>query len=111
LASQRSRGQPLITPRLCRSRYQISMVARRSITCMQAEDFQHIVKKEKMEVKIMAKLVLPKSAYKGIPGVKKCKKQTSPEYEELAEKATKRIREKQLQQAKAAKDAENYFCK
>ena len=34
----------------------------------------------------MAKLVLPKSA-------------------------TKRIREKQLQQAKAAKDAENYFCK
>ncbi len=51
----------------------------------------------------MAKLVLPKSAYKGIPGVKKCKKQTSPEYEELAEKATKRIREKQLQQAKAAK--------
>ena len=32
MASQRSRGQPLITPRLCRSRYQISMVARRSIT-------------------------------------------------------------------------------
>ena len=42
----------------------------------------------------MAKLVLPKSAYDGIPGVKKCKKLTSPEYEELAEKATKRIREK-----------------
>ena len=78
---------------------------------MQAEDFQHIVKKEKMEVKIMAKLVLPKSAYKGIPGVKKCQKLTSPEYEKLAEEATKRIRKKQLQQAKAAKDAENYFCK
>ena len=31
--------------------------------------------------------------------------------EKLAEEATKRIREKQLQQAKAAKDAENYFCK
>ena len=59
----------------------------------------------------MAKLALPKSAYKGIPGVKKCKKQTSPEYEALAVKATKRIREKPLQQAKAAKDAENYFCK
>ena len=59
----------------------------------------------------MAKLVLPKSAYNGIPGVKKCQKLTSPEYEKLAEEATKRIREKQLQQAKAAKDAENYFCK
>ena len=44
----------------------------------------------------MAKLVLPKSAYDGIPGVKKCKKLTSPEYEKLAEEATKRIREKQL---------------
>ena len=32
MASRRSCGQPLITPRLCRSRYQISMVARRSIT-------------------------------------------------------------------------------
>ena len=64
-----------------------------------------------MEVKIMAKLVLPKSAYKGIPGVKKCQKLTSPEYEKLAEETTKRIREKQLQQAKAAKDAESYFCK
>ena len=31
--------------------------------------------------------------------------------EKLAEEATKRIREKQLQQAKAAKDAESYFCK
>lgn len=41
----------------------------------------------------MAKLVLPKSAYKGIPGVKKCQKLTSPEYEKLAEEATKRIRE------------------
>ena len=81
------------------------------VICMQAEDFQHIVKKEKMEVKIMAKLVLPKSAYDGIPGVKKCQKLTSPEYEKLAEEATKRIREKQLQQAKTAKDAENYFCK
>ena len=59
----------------------------------------------------MAKLVLPKSAYKGIPGVKKCQKLTSPEYEKLTEEATKRIREKQLQQAKAAKDAESYFCK
>lgn len=64
-----------------------------------------------MEVKTMAKLVLPKSAYDGIPGIKKCQKLTSPEYEKLAEEATKRIREKQLQQAKAAKDAENYFCK
>lgn len=82
------------------------------VICMQAEDFQHIVKKkEKMEVKIMAKLALPKSAYKGIPGVKKCQKLTSPEYEKLAEEATKRIREKQLQRAKAAKDAESYFCK
>ena len=42
-----------------------------------------------MEVKIMAKLVLPKSAYKGIPGVKKCKKQTSPEYEERQKKQQK----------------------
>lgn len=41
----------------------------------------------------MAKLVLPKSAYDGIPGVKKCQKLTSPEYEKLAEEATKRIRE------------------
>lgn len=81
------------------------------VVCMQTEDFQNIVKKRKMEVKMMAKLVLPKSAYDEIPGVKKCQKLTSPEYEKLAEEATKRIREKQLQQAKAAKDAENYFCK
>ena len=40
----------------------------------------------------MAKLVLPKSTYDGIPGVKKCQKLTSPEYEKLAEEATKRIR-------------------
>lgn len=59
----------------------------------------------------MAKLTLPESAYKEIPNVKKCKKMTSPEYDSLAEETTKRIREKQLQQAKAAKDAENYFCK
>lgn len=38
----------------------------------------------------MAKLVLPKSAYDGIPGVKKCQKLTSPEYEKLAEEATKK---------------------
>lgn len=59
----------------------------------------------------MAKLTLPESAYKEIPNVKKCEKMTSPEYDSLAEEATKRIREKQLQQANAAKDAENYFCK
>lgn len=59
----------------------------------------------------MAKLVLPESAYKGIPNVKKCKRITSPEHDSLAEEATKRIMEKQLQQVKAAKDAENYFCK
>lgn len=59
----------------------------------------------------MAKLTLPESAYKGIPNAKKCEKMTSPEYDNLAEEATKRIREKQLQQANAAKDVENYFCK
>lgn len=59
----------------------------------------------------MAKLTLPESAYKEIPNVKKCEKMTSPEYDSLAEEATKKISEKQLQQAKAAKDAENYFCK
>lgn len=32
MASRRSRGQSLITLQLCRSRYQISMAARRSIT-------------------------------------------------------------------------------
>ena len=38
MASRRSCGQPLITPRLCRSRYQISMVVRRSITSTKIYD-------------------------------------------------------------------------
>lgn len=38
MASLRSRGQPLITPRFCRSRYQISMVVRRSITSTKIYD-------------------------------------------------------------------------
>lgn len=59
----------------------------------------------------MAKLTLPESAYKEIPNAKKCERITSSEYDSLAEEATKRIREKQLQQANAAKDVENYFCK
>ena len=48
MASQRSRGQPLITPRLCRSRYQISMVARRSITARLIGE-----KDEKLAVKFL----------------------------------------------------------
>ena len=38
MASRRSRGQSLITLRLCRSRYQISMVVRRSITSTKIYD-------------------------------------------------------------------------
>ena len=41
MASRRSRGQSLITLQLCRSRYQISMAARRSITCMRADSNHH----------------------------------------------------------------------
>ena len=48
MASRRSRGQPLITPRLCRSRYQISMVARRSITARLIGE-----KDEKLAVKFL----------------------------------------------------------
>ena len=39
----------------------------------------------------MAKLTLPESDYKEIPNVKKCEKMTSPEYDSLAEEATKII--------------------
>ena len=38
MASRRSCGQSLITPLLCRSRYQISMVVRRSITSTKIYD-------------------------------------------------------------------------
>ena len=48
MASRRSRGQPLITPRLCRSRYQVSMVARRSITARLIGE-----KDEKLAVKFL----------------------------------------------------------
>ena len=37
MASRRSRGQSLITLQLCRSRYQISMAARRSITYVNSQ--------------------------------------------------------------------------
>ena len=53
MVSQRSRGQPLITPRLCRSRYQISMVARRSITLYDINGIYHthkiLVPEEELE--------------------------------------------------------------
>ena len=54
MASRRSRGQPLITPRLCRSRYQISMVARRSITARLTITARLIGEKdEKLAVKFL----------------------------------------------------------
>lgn len=58
----------------------------------------------------MAKLTLPESAYNEIPNVKKCEKMTSPEYDSLAEEATKRIRKHRLEQARAYVEAERYFC-
>lgn len=58
----------------------------------------------------MAKLTLPESAYKGIPNAKKCEKMTSPEYDNLAEEATKRIRKHRLEQARVYAEAERYFC-
>lgn len=58
----------------------------------------------------MAKLTLPESAYKKIPNVKKCEKMTSPEYDSLAEEATKRIKKHRLEQARAYVEAERYFC-
>lgn len=58
----------------------------------------------------MAKLVLPESAYKGIPNAKKCERITSQEYDSLAEETTKRIRKHRLEQARAYAEAERYFC-
>ena len=58
----------------------------------------------------MAKLTLPESAYKGIPNAKKCERITSPEYDSLAEEATKRIRKHRLEQARIYAEAERYFC-
>lgn len=48
----------------------------------------------------MSKLILSEAAYKGIPGVKKVERMTSPEYDRLAERANEKIREKQLNQAR-----------
>lgn len=53
----------------------------------------------------MTKLILPKSAYKGIEGVKKVSRITSEEYEKHVEEANQRIREHQLSYVKAANDA------
>lgn len=59
----------------------------------------------------MSKLILSEAAYKGIPGVKKVERLTSPEYDRLAERANEKIREKQLNQARVWEEAERYFCK
>lgn len=59
----------------------------------------------------MTKLILPKSAHKGIEGVKKVSRITSEEYEKHVEEANQRIREHQLSYVKAANDAAFYFCK
>ena len=74
MASQRSRGQPLITPRLCRSRYQISMVARRSITArlIGEEDEELAVKflKTGLVSKITLKKLLTTTEEKSMVSIK-----------------------------------------
>lgn len=59
----------------------------------------------------MDKLILNESAYKEIPNAKRCERMTSPEYDVLAEKATKRIRKHRLEQARTYAEADEYFCK
>lgn len=59
----------------------------------------------------MEKLILPESAYRGVPGIKKITEQHSPDYDRLQEEATKRIRKRHLEYARAYKEAEYYFCK
>lgn len=59
----------------------------------------------------MERLILNESAYKEIPNTKRCERMTSPEYDNLAEGATKRIRKHRLEQARAYAEAEGYFCK
>ena len=74
MASRRSRGQPLITPRLCRSRYQISMVARRSITArlIGEEDEELAVKflKTGLVSKITLKKLLTTTEEKSMVSIK-----------------------------------------
>lgn len=59
----------------------------------------------------MGKLTLNESTYKEIPNAKRCERMTSPEYDVLAKKATKRIRKHRLEQARAYAEAEGFFCK
>lgn len=59
----------------------------------------------------MAKMVLPEAAYKGIPEAKEVERLTSPEYDRLAEEASKRIRKKRLEEARIWKEADGYFYK
>lgn len=58
----------------------------------------------------MERLTLNESAYKEIQNAKKCGKMTSPEYDNLAEGATKRIRKHRLEQARAYAEAEGFFA-
>lgn len=59
----------------------------------------------------MERLTLNESAYKEIPNAKRCERMTSPEYDNLAEGATKRTRKHRLEQARAYAEAEGFFCK
>ena len=59
----------------------------------------------------MAKLQLSKASYEGIKGAKKVHAIMDDSHDELVKEANKRIRENQLRQAKACKEAEFYFCK
>lgn len=59
----------------------------------------------------MEKLILPEFTYREIPGIKKAKEQRSPDYDRLQEEATKRIRKRHLEYARAYREAEYYFYK
>ena len=59
----------------------------------------------------MERLTLNESAYKEIPNATRCERMTAPEYDNLAEGATKRIRKHRLEQARVYAETEGFFCK